>query len=292
MKPSNQSLSNTIKLIKSQLPEFDKITRDIRKSGGYLSLPDQVIDLLSIDGLPPWSSYYDDPLKLKTLASKVLIGPRKLKKFNKRIKKLNKDEQAKIRESFKTQILDSDVIDLGFDKVKIPSEADFDQWLDEAINTKNTDNQASLYLMLYTMLTQIFFYLAVMTFGRSMTSLVQAAQKGDEGAFFAAVRIDKTVLFGVPYFRQRLLKAQISSEPQFLQKLANAIKGTSLGSKLSYRRLMFVFVLLDDEGFLDLPLNQLLEICIEVGIIGIDDPELLGKRRKYYKDNAGRQIQF
>lgn len=292
MEPSNQSLSNTIKLIKSQLPEFDKIVRDLRKSGGYLSLPDEIIDLLSTDGLPPWSSYYDDPSKLKSLAAKVLFGPKKIKKFERRISKLNKSERAKVRESLKAQILDSDQIAPEFDKITIPSEADFDLWLDEAINAKNTANLPSLYLMLYTMLTQIFFYLAVMTFGRSMTSLVQAAQKGDEGAFFAAVRIDKTVLFGVPYFRQRLLKAQIDGDSGFFGKLANAIRGTSLGSKLSYRRLMFVFVLLDDEGFLDLPLNQLLEICIEVGIIGIDDPELLGKRRKYYKANAGRQIQF
>lgn len=292
MHQTDPSLESTVRLIKSQLPEFDSITKEIRKAGGYLGLPEKIIQLLVLDGLPPWSSFYTDPAKLKSLVARLLLGPEKIEEFKKRVTTLSAEDQTKVKESFKSQILESNVIDVGFDKITIPSDADFDLWLDEAMSQKSSEHTTSLYFLLYTMLTQIYFFLAVMTFGRSMCDLVRVAQTGDDTAFFAAVRVDKTVLFGIPYFQQRLIRAQVGNEPDFFQKLSNAIRGGSLGFKLSHRRLMFVFAILDDEGYLDLPLEQLLDICIEAGITDVPDTEILRKRRKYYREQTGRQIAF
>ncbi len=292
MRETDPSLESTVRLIKSQLPEFDEIAKNIRKAGGHLCFPEKIIQLLVLDGLPPWSSFYSDPIKLKTLVTRLLIGDKKLVEFSKKLSTLSSEDQLKVTECFKSQILDSTIIDVGFDRIQIPSDTDFDLWLEEAINQKSSEHSTSLYLLLYTALTQIYFYLAVMTFGRSMCDLVRAAQAGEEAAFFAAVRIDKTVLFGIPYFQKRLLRAQVGNEPDFFQKLSNAVRGGSLGFKLSHRRLMFVFAVLADEGFLDLPLDQLLDICIEVGITDVPDTEILRKRRKHYREQTGRQIAF
>jgi hypothetical protein len=292
MHQTDESLESTVRLIRSQLPEFDEITKIIRKAGGHLCFAEQIIQLLVLDGLPPWSSFYTDPIKLKSLVTRLLIGDKKLVEFSNKLTALSSEDQLNVKECFKSQILDSNIIDVGFDKIEIPSEADFDLWLEEAVNQESSEHSSSLYLLLYTALTQVYFYFAVMTFGRSMCDLVRAAQAGDETAFFAAVRIDKTVLFGIPYFQKRLIRAQVGNEPDFFQKLSNAVRGGSLGFKLSHRRLMFVFAILDDEGFLDLPLEQLLDICIEVGITDVPDTEILRKRRKYYREQTGRQIAF
>ena len=53
---------------------------------------------------------------------------------------------------------------------------------------------------------------------------------------------------------------------------------------------------LDDEGFLDMPLDGLMDVCQEIGVygreFGIEDTESLRKRRKYYREQSGRQIRI
>ena len=59
---------------------------------------------------------------------------------------------------------------------------------------------------------------------------------------------------------------------------------------------MFVFALLDDEGFLEMPLNDLMAVCEDIGVygreFGVEDTESLRKRRKYYREQTGRQIKI
>ncbi|MCP5345364.1 MAG: hypothetical protein R3F41_04900 [Gammaproteobacteria bacterium] len=136
--------------------------------------------------------------------------------------------------------------------------------------------------------------MSLVTFGRHICDLVADAENGDDEAFCKAVQIDKTILFGIPYFHKRLIRAQLGSEPEFLHKLALALESPSLGRRISYPQLMFVFAILDDEGLLDMPLDELLTFCEELGVYGreygVEDTESLRKRRKYYRDRTGRRI--
>src|SRR3989338_11178198 len=77
MRQTDPSLESTVRLIKSQLPEFDEITKIIRKAGGHLCFAEKIIQLLVLDGLPPWSSFYTDPIKLKSLVAPPLFWGKK-----------------------------------------------------------------------------------------------------------------------------------------------------------------------------------------------------------------------
>lgn len=287
------SLASTAALIKSQLPEFDRITKEIRASGGYLTFSSPIVTLLSTEGLTAWSSFYEDPNKLKALTVVTLVGPKNIKKLERHIKRMDETQKAQLREKFKKQVLTQDSITLGADTFTMPTEDEWDSWIEDAIAGKDTEKAKNFYLLIYTVITQYANYLAVMAFARTMTTLVSMAIEGDDQCYFDAVRIDKTVLFGIPYFKSRLIRAQLEGDSKFLGKLSNAIRGTAIGTKISYRRLMFVFALLDDEGMLvDMELEQLLAICHEVGVTEIADTETLRKRRKYYRERTGRQIKF
>ncbi|MGV3590887.1 MAG: hypothetical protein ACO1PZ_04305 [Gammaproteobacteria bacterium] len=139
-------------------------------------------------------------------------------------------------------------------------------------------------------------YLALMSFGRTMCDLVTSAKNGNDDDFCHAVQIDRTVLFGIPYFRQRLIRAQVGYEAEFLHKLGEAVKGSILRKKLSYPELMLVFAMLDDEGLLDMPLNELMDVCEELGVYGrehgTEDIDSLRKRRQYYRKMTGTQKSF
>lgn len=296
---NDSSLKNTILLIKILLPEFRDILDDIVKGHGYFNLPPRITSILTADNLPSWASFYDDPLKVKSLAAHAMLGPDKVKNVSSYLETCSEQEKQGIRESYKKTAVD-DQFDVFFsDDLKDITDDDFRKamlntsTMDEGTRTKILKR---IYLLCYAFITQIHYYLAVMTFGKSICDLVKEAIAGDDDSFCKAVQIDRTVLFGIPYFQKRLIRAQLGSEPDFLNKLANAVKGRSLGQKLNYKELMFVFAILDDEGFLDMPLEQLMEVCQELGVYGreygIEDVESLRKRRKYYRDQTGRQIAF
>lgn len=289
---ANDSLSNTVQLIRTHLPEFDRITKDIRSSAGYFVLPNKLITILSIDGLLEWSSLYAEPEKLNAVTASALIGPENVQKLDKKVRHMDERQKLEIREVFKEQVLRNETLHYGLESFRIPTETDLTTWLEDTLAGRGGENSIKLYLFLYSMITQLFNYLAVMSYARTMTTLVKNAIRGDDECYFNAVRTDKTVLFGIPYFKSRLIRAQFEGDLIFFQKLSTAIRGTSLGSKISHRRLMFVFALLDDENLLDMPLEQLLDVCNEVGVTEISDIESLRKRRKYYRERTGRQIKF
>jgi len=137
-------------------------------------------------------------------------------------------------------------------------------------------------------------FLSLMSFGESIFHLVKRAQNGDDTAFFQAVRVDKTTLYAIPYFRQRQAKAQLGSDSSLLKGLSTAIKSPSLGSKIKHPILLLFFAMLDDSHLLDMPLNDLLDLCETVGVYGaeygIEDRDSLRKRRSYYRRRCGRQI--
>lgn len=296
---ANSPLQNTLLLIKTILPELKAVLSDISEGHGYFNLPTPIGDILAADGLPPWTNFYDDPRKIKSLATHAMLGTEKAKNFSTSLEGLTEQEKNTIRENYKKAAIDNNLDIFDFDDIGDVSE---DVIVAGIRNIEEVDEdirssvQKRIYLLLYSVVTQMHYYLAIMTFGKSICALVKEAINGDDESFFKAVQIDRTVLFGIPYFQKRLIKAQLGSEPVFMQKLANAIKGRSLGQKLDYRELMLVFAVLDDEGYLDMPLEQLMDACQELGVygreFGIEDIESLRKRRQYYRKKTGRQINF
>ncbi|GAB5500198.1 MAG: hypothetical protein PsegKO_25090 [Pseudohongiellaceae bacterium] len=133
----------------------------------------------------------------------------------------------------------------------------------------------------------------LMSFGQSIFYLVLKAQDNNDKALCQVVQIDKTTLYAIPHFNQRLARAQLTSDRVFMSKLATAVKSPSLGSKIKYPMLLLFFAMLDDVGILEMPLDDLLDLCERVGIYGaahgVEDRDSLRKRRTYYIKRNGRQ---
>ncbi|MBL4571866.1 MAG: hypothetical protein JKY86_02185 [Gammaproteobacteria bacterium] len=286
------SLTSTIQLIQNLLPDFEEFLSDIKLGHGFFNLSQPTIDMLSREGLSPWATFYEDPAKIKSLALHALVEPEEISE----ILNLSPDEQELYKEELKLEAINSELFDSSADDMEPATQEELEEQWNSMTDAEKIDSEKSYYLLVYSFITQMSYYLAIMSFGKSICDLVQEAKGGCDKAFCKAVQVDKTILTGIPYFRNRLLKAQLGSEPAFLHDLALAIEGPSLRSKLSYPKLMFVFAILDDEGFLDMPLDGLMDVCQEIGVygreFGIEDTESLRKRRKYYREQTGRQIQI
>lgn len=128
---------------------------------------------------------------------------------------------------------------------------------------------------------------SVMAYGESLTSLVQRALAGGEGADIAmckAVRVDNN-LRQHPQFMARYLLASGKGESDFLRKFNNT--APPLTNKIRYPGLYFLLALLDSFGLLDgLSNPQLLDLCDHARLDKwenrIEDEGYLAKRRNEY----------
>lgn len=145
-------------------------------------------------------------------------------------------------------------------------------------------------IMLAGMITNLCDYVSLMVHGRSLCQLVADAKTGDDEAFVLAVQIDRTVL-NIPYFRQRMAKAQLGAEPLFFQRLAYRLKNPILNTKRTRLKLWLAFAILDDEGKLEIPVERLWQFCSAVGVYdSLDTDSLRKSRAEYYRSQRTRKV--
>lgn len=93
-------------------------------------------------------------------------------------------------------------------------------------------------------------------YGFYMNDLVAMAGKGDDDAFFKAVRVDQTVLT-CPSFSARLARAKVFGEEEFIKDLAQAMTAKSNESLLMNQDLRFMLQLMHEVNALpSLSLNE------------------------------------
>jgi hypothetical protein len=90
--------------------------------------------------------------------------------------------------------------------------------------------------------------LAIMLFHKSMGALVDMVRQGDDGALFDAVRVDRTVLLAAPC-ANRLSKAEMLNDKDFLRHLRSAIKGPTKKHMEAIQDLRYSIVALRECGF-------------------------------------------
>lgn len=293
---SIRTLETTVELIRDLQPDFNEIYAEVRKAGGRLQLPSPLVELLIKEELPSWCIFYEDEAKLKSLAVTLVIGLENIEEVEEGLKDASEDEIEQFKDEIYKNIIDSDLFGVSSgDYVDKLLEEPEKSWIDYS-EAEQIKMQKELYIQLYATITQLNYYFSIMTFGRSICALVRDAKSGDDIALFSVIQIDKTTLTNITYFKQRLNRAYLEGDSIFLGKVATAISGKSLGSKMLYPKLMFVFAVLDDEGYLDIPLEKLMAVCEQLGVygreFGIVDLDSLRKRRKQYRDKTGRQIKF
>jgi hypothetical protein len=259
----------------------------MEKSGGWLKLNAPLLDSVTKFKLQWWKAYENEKV-FKTYQALMLIDIDTLKSIQ-TIEEAEIIKQSLINESY--ALLNSDLV-----KETRPftedEKAEMIQAL-QAMLAAFSDEERKEYwqgVAFYWLGFIITFFdiLSLMVHGKSLRQLVTAAKQGDDEAYYLAVQVDRTVLF-LPCFQDRLLQAQMSGDSQFLESLAYRIKNPIIRGKIRRRTLWLLFALLESESQLDMPLRELLELCIQVGAygkeFGVGDENSLAKRKREYQAN-------
>lgn len=257
---SGESLDLTIQILKSVLPEVDWLLEHMESSQGWLNFHPQFAENLIQWKLPQWSQFYLDERKLKALGVMVFYDEELLKNIS--------PEQ---RDEFKYQSKE-DLLSFihDMDEFPLPNPDEVREIFESADEEEKQSLTRSMVVQIYAFITATFNYLSLMTQGQTLCSLVSMAQSDSDNADKAlcqAIRIDRTILT-LPFVQNRLMKAQLGKDGSFLEMLGNSIKRPILGGKIRYRKLWLTFAILEDEGFLSIPHELLLDLLEEIGVYG------------------------
>ena len=273
-------INATIRFLKASIPIYDEILQVLETNGGWLNLQQEFIDKLSTTRIRWWELYKDEALFKKFIT---------LSYFN--------EEQLKnIKENYTPEQILSEISELieneNTDALTDEEIAEYQALFESASKDEQQELLKSGALQLTAFLASFFNYLCIMVNGKNICRLVDDALHGDINAYCKAVQIDRTILF-LPEFQKMVFNAQFGKEEEFLTKLSYRLKNPIISSKIRYRTLWLTFAILDDLGLLELPHEQLLDICEEVGVYGkphgVEDVGHLTKRlnefRKIHKNS-------
>jgi len=274
-----------VKTLLTIVPELDTTLVYLEKNEGWINLDERFISLLLQWNLS-WQEYYEDEQRLRALSSLMLFDVEKLKNI-----KESDDYESALLEIV---ALNNEVDNLNFDDIGTPEQL-AESFKESSNEEKNKTLKQSVIFCL-GMITSSFNYLALMLHGHTMCSLVSMAKDGDDNAFCKAVHIDRTVL-NLPYFKQRMLKAQFGNDQNFLNILAYQLKNPLRKGKIKYKILWLTFLILDDEGLLDsLSHEEIFDICEKTGVYGkehgIEDVGHISKRLRDFRKYQGKSKIF
>jgi hypothetical protein len=272
-----QQKETIVQLLKYSIPQIEDALEYMEENQGWLPMKEEFVSNLYKSGLSNWSEYYLDERKIKALALLNYYNPEELN---------NISDYKNERQRLYNELVECFETDDSFLKQLKEEE---DKVLERFYNSNNEEQKeisTQIAIAVLCFLTSFFNYLALMVHGRSMCRLVNDAINGDDKALALAVQIDRTVL-NLPYFQERMLKAQLGKDPTFLDQVSYRLRNPILRGKIRYRTLWATFAVLDDEGLLSLPHEEILDICEEAGVygknFGIEDVGHLSSRLREYR---------
>ncbi|MEJ1388072.1 MAG: hypothetical protein RPU12_09160 [Candidatus Sedimenticola sp. (ex Thyasira tokunagai)] len=270
-------IHQAIKLLKAIIPHIDEMISYIEDCGGWLPLKEELIENIINHQLDQWATFYQDEKRLKALSALMFFDENEL---------IDIDDPCQLRSNLHQDLLEYLESDESFSMPTQEEQKAIAKGLQSADEEELQAFSKEVCIFIWGSLASLFNYLSLMVHGRSMCQLVTAAISGDDEAFYKAVQIDRTILT-LPYFRSRLLKAQLGNDPSFLSALSYRLRNPIIRGKIRYRTLWIAFAILDDEGLLKLPHERLMDICQEIGVygkqFGIEDVGHLSKRLSEYR---------
>ncbi|GEM_PF-3240819 len=276
-KLSAEHLKNIKQLLTILLPEIDSFLHEVEKDGGWLNLGDDLIQIIHNLKISDWAKYYEDPKTLKAFIPLMSYTHQELKNMA----KTPLESKAKITKEF--------IDEFNENQLKHPNPDELDKFktdFENASNEEQVEVTKQISLLILSMLTNLFNYLALMLHGKSICTLIGEAKNGNDDSLCEAIHIDRTILY-LPFVQERIIKAQLGKDKSFLNKIGRRISTPILSGKIRYRKLYLAFAILDDEGYLEMPREGLLDLLIEVGVYGKEygneDVGYLSKRLNEYK---------
>lgn len=140
-------------------------------------------------------------------------------------------------------------------------------------------------LLCAALVANLYNYLSVMVFGQSLCQLLAHGKDGNDTALIHAAQVDRTVL-NLPNFQQRLARAQLTGENDFLDKLSYRLRNPLLRGKLRHPALRLAFAILQDQGLLEPgkrpPYGELMDMCRQAGVYDGEDVDAFRKTLTEY----------
>lgn len=269
------SKESITRFLSAMVPDIDGLISIIENNKGWFALTDEFIEVMHKFNLR-WWDYYEDEDRLRAIQVLMFLDPEECKS-------ITSEESVEEVINEISGFLESD------EEIAIPTEDEQNKFIEKFNSSSEEEQQEHLKQMaiLYTgFLCSIFNLIAQMTHKKNMCQLIEAAKSGDDEAFKCAVKVDKSVL-QIPYFQERLSRANLSGDHNFLNNVGVSIRAPHLSGKLRYRKLWIALSVLDQAGLIDTQTNkEILDILIDTGIFdnpdGIDE-SYFNKRLREYK---------
>ncbi len=286
------SSNDALSLCKAALKELSWLFLHIHRQGGSIALPRIYIDFLARYDQVHWSTFYESQEKLDTIPFLVIFEVDDIKEIAREIRELSPSEADELRQEIEREMLSwigEEDQKSGSWSFYVPNEKEIRDYLESTTLDQQKKDAVRLYFMLTCFITQISQFLALVTHGKTMHDLVRLAIAGDDIAFCQAVQIDRTVLFGIPYFRKRLSQIQLGREKELLHSLSRAMEGKIWSNRFPSPELWVVFSILQRAGLLkSLTRDELLDICVTLKVHkGHDAAKISAKRAEFLKRQAG-----
>ncbi|MFK5915534.1 MAG: hypothetical protein QM484_14300 [Woeseiaceae bacterium] len=257
------------------VPSIDGIITIIEQNKGWFALTDEFIEIMHKFNLR-WWEYYEDEDRLRALNVLMFLDPEECKKIT------NEESIEEVINEV-SGFLESD------EEIATLTEEEQNKFTEQFNSSSEEQQQEHLKQMaiMYTgFLCSIFNLIAQMTHKKNMCQLIASAKSGDDEAFKNAIKVDKAVL-QLPYFQERLSRANLAGEHIFLNNVGLSIRAPHLSGRLRHRKLWIALSLMDQDGLIETLSNkEILDILMSTGIFdytdGIDD-SYFNKRLKEYK---------
>lgn len=262
----------------------------IEQNGGWVSTPPKMLEMIDRLKIHNYPELYKNKETLSKLLLLAFMPAEEINALGAKIQQMNEEEQALCTEELINSM--SGASTAFFDS--IPDTPEEEQAAQKAISELSpeefTKAMQQAQITMSAFFATFFNLISMMVHGRRMTDLVQAAECGDEDAFFLAAQIDKRILSALPYFKERYDRAILNGETDFLDKLHYRLKSPLLRSNIRYKTLWLTLACLDESGYLDgsLKHREILDICDAAGVGGyknrIEDVGYLSKRIREYRE--------
>lgn len=270
-----------VAMMEKAVPVFDEVFAFIEKHHGWFPWIDEFVEALMRWFPNGWAEFYEDDGRYRSLVAVSLLDPDVIEMM----------KEGKRDEALERVAEDYRQFEEEIDTIKVPETEEERRLavekfnaLDEAEKRKLNADTALFFLSFWVSLHNL---VALVAHARSMPALIRAAKEGSDDALKKAIQVDRTVLY-LPFVRERLFRAELRGESDFLGKLAGGLSKGVFPGKIRYRTLQLTFAFLEDEGLLSrLTHEQIFDICEGLGVYGrsygIEDVGHLSKRLQEWR---------